>query len=242
MPVEGVWSAMDMLRRREGTPALHVAQLRAVTGGEEWLRLEEWERAAITEWALKHAPRFRGGVSAALGTVDRDGHHHAAPPAELPETPLPATFAVMPDEAHAKAIAHDVWYAGRLGLIHGPAGGGKSTLMALAAAAVTRGELFAGRSTTAGTVLVCTEDAATWREVMAGRWCRPCARLRVPLGRPGAARAGGAARLRCRGHDAVHRARGGLWRARQRERRRFDSQAAPGVDPRYRRRHHHRGP
>ena len=168
VPVEGVWSAVDALRRGEGTPALHVAQLRAVAKGEEWTRLEEWERAAVVEWAAKHAPRFRGGVAAALGTTDREGTHRPAAPPAVPETPLPATFEAMPDEEHAKAIAHDVWYAGRLGLIHGPAGGGKSTLMALAAAAVTRGELFAGRSTAPGKLLICTEDAATWREVMAG--------------------------------------------------------------------------
>ena len=40
--------------------------------------------------------------------------------------------------------------------------------MALAAAAVTQGRLFAGRPCHAGMLLVCTEDPETWREVVDG--------------------------------------------------------------------------
>ena len=114
IPCEGLAFALERLRKRD---PLGAAQLAGIATGESWERFTRMERAVLTDWAVLRAGRpWRAAVVQKLGTVDRDGHHHAAPPAAVPETPLPATFEEMPDEEHAKAIAHDVWDDRRIAL------------------------------------------------------------------------------------------------------------------------------
>ena len=166
IPVSGLATALDMAKYKGGDRGC-IAQLRAVANGEEWARLDPVERAILTDWAADRAGRrWRAAVALTLGTVDRTGRYRPAPAEAPPAPPLPDSLADMPPVTLATTVAHDVFYAGKLGLIHGPSGGGKSTLAALAVAAVTRGVPFMRRPTRAGTIIVCTEDPDTWHDVV----------------------------------------------------------------------------
>ena len=167
IPCSDLAAALDMLKHdgRRG-----IAQLRAVAAGDDWGRLETVDRAVLTTWADGRAGRqtWAPAIAATLGTVDRGGRYRPAPAPEQPAAPRPDTLADMPPVEQAAVVAHDVFNAGRLGLIHGPTGGGKTHAMAIAAAKVTqRGMLFAGKATMTGDVLICTEDPETWRDVVA---------------------------------------------------------------------------
>ena len=144
-----------------------IAQLRAVAAGDDWPRLDTVERAVLTSWAMDHANRqWAPALAATLGTVDRGGRYRPAPAPEQPAEPQPKTLAeVSADDA--ETIAHNAYIAGCLGFIHGMTGGGKTTFMALATAAVTRrGMLFAGQVAKTRPVIVCTEDPLTWRKAV----------------------------------------------------------------------------
>ncbi len=164
IPCSGLATALDKLKH---DARIGIAQLRAVAAGDDWARLDTVERAMLTSWA-DPSRRWVPAIAATLGTVDRGGRYHPALPVDPPAAPRPNTLADMPPVEHAAVVAHDVFVAGRLGLIHGPTGGGKTHLAAIAAAAVTnRGNLFAGKATMTGDVLICTEDPETWRDVVA---------------------------------------------------------------------------
>ena len=163
IPCTGLATALDMLR---SDPRIGIAQLRAVAASEDWGRLAAIERAMLTEWAKDHAGRRTSAVAATIGTVDRSGRHRPAMPDEPDIEPLPDTLAgVCADDA--ETVAHNIFIAGRLGFLHGPGGGGKTSVCAMAAAAVTRrGMLFGGKVSKTRPVIICTEDPETWRRMV----------------------------------------------------------------------------
>ena len=71
--------------------------------------------------------------------------------ADLTDTPIVAT------------VARGLAFAGKIGFVHGPKASGKTTILAAAAAAVTKGAPFAGAPTRGGFVLVVKDDdPGTW--------------------------------------------------------------------------------
>ena len=160
--------AVEMLRSRdEGQSGIRL--LRTIARGEEWSRFDDVERAVLVTWAINRATRdWKPAVQATLGTVDtRTGRYRPAPAAvDVPDVEAPDSLAELPAVEDVPAVAHDVFYPGKLGLIHGPSGGGKSTLLATASASITTGRLFAGRPTIEGDIIIVAEDADTWRTVM----------------------------------------------------------------------------
>ena len=66
----------------------------------------------------------------------------------------------------APIVALNALYSGKLGLMHGPAGGGKTTVLANVVARITLGAEWLGRPTIKGTVLVVTEDRDTWKDAL----------------------------------------------------------------------------
>ena len=60
-------------------------------------------------------------------------------------------------------VARGLAFGGTMGFIHGPKASGKTTILAAAAARVSRGQPWAGHDTEAGTVLVvCNDDPRSW--------------------------------------------------------------------------------
>lgn len=169
IPCGGLMAGVEMLRDRDDGCS-GIRQLRAVARSEEWPRLDDVERAVLVSWANRRAPvDWKPAVQCTLGTVDRNGRYRPAPVVqEEPDINAPDSLADLPDVENARAVAHDVFYAGKVTLIHGPSGGGKSTLLALASAAVTTGGMFAGRPAVEGDIIICAEDADTWRTVVHG--------------------------------------------------------------------------
>ena len=169
IPISGLSRpVLDLLRQHGDRQAL--VQLRLVRSGEEWGRREPVERAVIAEWigrVLGGSP-WRAVVPQVFGQRDRNGRWHDAPlPAPELQTVMADSFADLPPAQSAPVVAHDAFYGGKLGLLHGPSGGGKSTFLAMATAAVTRGRQWADRDTIRGEVIVVTEDPDSWLDVLA---------------------------------------------------------------------------
>ena len=144
----------------------HVQSFRAVGNGEEWARLNVVERALLADWTWRNTPAYgRMGVALGLGTAKPNGEWVAPPPFEVREPYVRRTLADMTFEP-AEVVAHGIAFRGKLGIFHGPAGQGKSTLFANVASRITTGRPFAGHPTVAGDVLVYAEDLDTWHTVM----------------------------------------------------------------------------
>ena len=126
----------------------------------EWSAAPPADRAAVIGLLADGAAVVERVIRAALGTAER-------PPAVLAsDTAGPATFADVPSVPVAPAVAYGVLYRGKLGLMHGPAGGGKTTVLANAAARVTTGAPWLGQPTIRGTVLIVCEDRDTWKSAL----------------------------------------------------------------------------
>lgn len=160
-----------LLSRDPGDVPLGIVQMRFVAGSDDWHWLDTTERSVLVDWTRSrlHGTPFLPVVATNLGTVDNRGRY-SPPPAqrEAPDMDAPATLAELPEVEIVPAVAHDVWYRGKVALLHGPSGGGKTTLAALAAAAVTTGGPFAGRPTIEGDIVICTEDPESWRTIVHG--------------------------------------------------------------------------
>ena len=73
-----------------------------------------------------------------------------------------ATLLADPPDPSA-TVARGLAFGGTMGFIRGPKASGKTTVLAAAAARVSRGEPWAGQDTEAGTVLVvCNDDPRSW--------------------------------------------------------------------------------
>ena len=78
------------------------------------------------------------------------------PPGEAVDTSEPdvvslATLLADPPDP-AAVVARGLAFGGTMGFIHGPKASGKTTILAAAAARVSRGQPWAGQDTEAGTV------------------------------------------------------------------------------------------
>ena len=141
-----------------GRPARRM--LDAMGQSPEWAAAPPTDQAAVIGLLIDGAQVLERVVIAGLG---RPGKL----PAPLPvETDEPATFAAMPSVSAAPVIAQNILYTGKLGLMHGPAGGGKTTALANAVARITTGTDWIGQRTVKGTVLVCAEDKDTWKDAL----------------------------------------------------------------------------
>ena len=136
-------------------------QLEEIGQSPEWAALRPTDRSMVLTLLVDGAEVFPGVVRAALGTPDK----LPAPLADEGVTE-PASFADIPSVHIAPIVALNVLYGGKLGLMHGPAGGGKTTVLANAVARITRGADWLGHPTIKGIVLVVTEDRDTWKDAL----------------------------------------------------------------------------
>ena len=133
--------------------------LESIGQSPDWLSAPPTDRAAVIGLLADGAGIVSRVVDAALGRPSK-------PPAPLPvEDNDPQTLADVKDE-QVITIAAGLLYAGRFGLLHGPAFGGKSTLLANMTARVTTGRSWNGQPTTAGDVIIAVEERSTYRQVI----------------------------------------------------------------------------
>ena len=106
-------------------------------------------------------------AAAILGRFDDRKLAWREPPTEVVDTSAPdvvslATLLADPPDP-AATVARGLAFGGTMGFIRGPKASGKTTILAAAAARVSRGEPWAGHPTEAGTVLViCNDDPRSW--------------------------------------------------------------------------------
>ena len=102
-----------------------------------------------------------------IGQANRGGGwRDPAVPARGTDDDGPQLLVDVPAAEAAPIVAAQIAYGGRLGLVRGPAGGGKSTAIANAVARVTTGRPWLGLPVQPGAVVLCTEDPYTWRAVV----------------------------------------------------------------------------
>ena len=144
------------------------AQLRLlylIAEAPEWAALVPALRIAVVG-AIKN--RTATSMAAAiLGRFDDRKLAWREPPTEAVDTSEPdvvslATLLADPPDPSA-TVARGLAFGGTMGFIRGPKASGKTTILAAAAARVSRGEPWAGHPTEAGTVLVvCNDDPRSW--------------------------------------------------------------------------------
>ena len=144
------------------------AQLRIlhlIAESPEWAALVPALRIAVVG-AVKRGTATLMAV-AILGRFDDRKMAWREPPTEAVNTSEPdvvslATLLADPLEP-AAVVARGLAFGGTMGFIHGPKASGKTTILAAAAARVSRGQPWAGQDTEAGTVLVvCNDDPRSW--------------------------------------------------------------------------------
>ena len=144
------------------------AQLRLlylIAEAPEWAALVPALRIAVVA-AIKG--RTAALMAAAiLGRFDDRKLAWCDPPGEAVDTSDPdvvslATLLADPPDPSA-TVARGLAFGGTMGFIRGPKASGKTTILAAAAARVSRGQPWAGQDTEAGTVLVvCNDDPRSW--------------------------------------------------------------------------------
>ena len=144
------------------------AQLRVlylIAESPEWAALVPALRIAVVG-AIKG--RTEGLMAAAiLGRFDDRKLAWREPPGEVADTSDPdvvslATLLADPLEP-AAVVARGLAFGGTMGFIRGPKASGKTTILAAAAARVSRGQPWAGHPTEAAAVLViCNDDPRSW--------------------------------------------------------------------------------
>ena len=134
--------------------------------------------AEAPEWAALVPPlriAVLGGLkgpvremaTAILGRFDDRKMAWRDPPGKVEDTSDPdvvnlATLLANPVDS-ASTVARGLAFGGTMGFIRGPKASGKTTVLAAAAARVSRGQPWAGHDTEAGTVLVvCNDDPRSW--------------------------------------------------------------------------------
>ena len=144
------------------------AQLRVlhlIAESPEWAALVPALRIAVVG-AIKHRTATSMAV-AILGRFDDRKIAWREPPTEAVDTSEPdvvslATLLADPLDP-AATVARGLAFGGTMGFIRGPKASGKTTVLAAAAARVSRGQPWAGHPTEAGTVLVvCNDDPRSW--------------------------------------------------------------------------------
>ena len=130
----------------------------------EWQQLAADLRIVVVE-AIKGTARSM--ATAILGRFDNVKLVWRNPPGNVVDTSEPdvvslATFLADPLEP-TDVVARGLAFGGTMGFIRGPKASGKTTVLAAAAARVSRGQPWAGHDTEAGTVLVvCNDDPRSW--------------------------------------------------------------------------------
>ena len=131
----------------------------------EWAALVPALRIAVVG-----AIKGRTAISMAAAILGRFDDRMLAwrdPPCEVVDTSEPdvvslATLLADPPDPSA-VVARGLAFGGTMGFIRGPKASGKTTILAAAAARVSRGQPWAGHPTEAGTVLVvCNDDPRSW--------------------------------------------------------------------------------
>ena len=144
------------------------AQLRVlhfIAGSGEWQQLGTALRIAVVG-AIKGRTATLMAV-AILGRFDDRKLAWRDPPTEAVDTSDPdvvslATLLADPPDPSA-TVARGLAFGGTMGFIRGPKASGKTTILAAAAARVSRGQPWAGHPTERGTVLVvCNDDPRSW--------------------------------------------------------------------------------
>ena len=144
------------------------AQLRVlhlIAGSGEWQQLDTALRIAVVG-AIKGRTAI-SMAAAILGRFDDRKMAWREPPTEAVDTSEPdvvslATLLADPPDPSA-TVARGLAFGGTMGFIRGPKASGKTTILAAAAARVSRGQQWAGQNTEAGTVLViCNDDPRSW--------------------------------------------------------------------------------
>ena len=139
-----------------GAPARRL--LDRIGQSAEWAGLPPTDQAAVLSLLIDGAGLFPGMVRAALGSPGKP-----APPLPVADADdEPDTLADLGDIEPARAVAAGVLFAGRLGLIHGPSGGGKTTALANVIARVTTGRPWLGQPTIPGAIVIACEELQTW--------------------------------------------------------------------------------
>ena len=145
------------------------AQLRVlylIAESPEWAALVPALRIAVVGAIKGHTATSM--AAAILGRFDdrkmawrEPPARHAAGPVEPDVVSLAELLADPPDPS--ATVARGLAFGGTMGFIRGPKASGKTTILAAAAARVSRGQPWAGHPTEAGTVLVvCNDDPRSW--------------------------------------------------------------------------------
>ena len=139
--------------------------LHLIAEAPEWAALVPALRIAVVG-AIKG--RTATSMAAAiLGRFDDRTLAWRDPPGTVEDTSGPdvvslATLLADPPDPTA-TVARGLAFGGTMGFIRGPKASGKTTILAAAAARVSRGQPWAGHPTEAGTVLVvCNDDPRSW--------------------------------------------------------------------------------
>ena len=154
------------MRLMEANEVAALEFLREYGKSEEWSALERDRKGLVVSWMRGTCPAaWRSTVISQLGSLAQDGRWLS--PRPVPEEPFIDVPGRLDDEQweQPEVVAHGLAFRGKVGLLHGPAGHGKTTLVANMATRVTDGRAFAGRPTVAGEVLLVAEDLDTWRHV-----------------------------------------------------------------------------
>ena len=139
--------------------------LHLIAGSGEWQQLDTALRIAVVG-AIKGRTEVLM-AAAILGRFDDRKMAWREPPTEAVDTSEPdvvslATLLTDPPDPSA-TVARGLAFGGTMGFIRGPKASGKTTILAAAAARVSRGQPWAGQDTEAGTVLVvCNDDPRSW--------------------------------------------------------------------------------
>ena len=138
--------------------------LSLIADSPEWAALVPALRIAVVD-ATKRT--VRGMAAAILGRFDERKCAWHDPPRDVVDTSEPdvvslSTLLADPPDTSV-VVARGLAFGGTIGFIRGPKASGKTTILAAAAARVSRGEPWAGQDTEAGTVLVvCNDDPRSW--------------------------------------------------------------------------------
>ena len=144
------------------------AQLRVlhlIAGSGEWQQLDTALRIAVVG-AIKGRTEA-SMATAILGRFDDRKMAWREPPTKAVDTSEPdvvslATLLADPLDP-ASTVARGLAFGGTMGFIRGPKASGKTTVLAAAAARVSRGQPWADAPTERGTVLVvCNDDPRSW--------------------------------------------------------------------------------
>ena len=131
----------------------------------EWAALVPALRIAVVGAIRGRTPISM--ATAILGRFDDRKMAWREPPTEAVDTSEPdvvslATLLADPPDP-AATVARGLAFGGTMGFIRGPKASGKTTILAAAAARVSRGQPWAGHPTERGTVLVvCNDDPRSW--------------------------------------------------------------------------------